>query len=145
MEIKTVKNFKLLRALKHDYALLGCAIISVISLGFIVYLIYKNDINGLIIFGAVEALAICLMFIRLHNLKTYFDMNLEVTGVITKIWFYKDRGRVTYTYIIDDIQYTKGLAIMKTKETRLFLVGLNVDLLVKKNNHMKAIIKDLYV
>jgi hypothetical protein len=82
---------------------------------------------------------------RYHVLKLYFNDGVDIKGVIVKIWFYKDRGRVNYTYQIEDKAYIKGLAIMKTKETSVLSEGMSINLLVKKDNHKKAIIKDLFI
>lgn len=139
-----MKKIKLFRALKHDYALLGCAIIVVLSCLVIGYALYVSLVDSVYIFGPLAIGFALLGLWRYTYLKSLFKNGIEVKGEVSNIWFMKDRGRVTYQYQIGDFIYTKGNAIMKTKETKDLGIGSIVTLLVKKSNHKKAIIRDLY-
>lgn len=135
-------KMKLLRAIKHDYMLLGCVIFfvfSVVGVGFT-----EATTVGISVFLYVGVGFFVLGLIRYLVLRSYFKNSMTVTGVIEDVWFMKDRGRVTYKYSIDGNTYVKGSAIMKTKETRDFYKGLSVTLIVKEHNPKKAIIQSLY-
>ncbi len=147
IEMKNEKcnnKIKLINALKHDYALLGSTIFSVFLLILIIYSAFINDIKMLIILVSIELVFMCLWAIRFSYLASFFKNSIESKGKIIDIWFYKDRGRVTFVYQIDDMLFKRGMAIMKTKHTKSFQKGQEVDLLVNSNAHKKAIIKVLY-
>ena len=139
-----MRKISLIRSLKHDYALLVCLLIVVISLGFIGYFFYVEDFVALPFFSILPFVFLVLGFLRFNVLKSYFSSGVYVQGMITDVWFMKDRGRVTYSYEIEGQVYTRGNAIMKTKETKLLVKGKPVDVLVKYDSHNKAIIKHLY-
>lgn len=139
-----MKKISLFRSLKHDYALLGCLLIVVVSLGFIGYFFYIKDFVALPFISLVPIVVLVLGFLRLNVLKSYFSKGIDTKGTIVDVWFMKDRGRVTYSYEIDDQKFTRANAIMKTKETKTLVKGETVDILVKHDAYKKAIIKHLY-
>lgn len=139
-----MKKISLFRSLKHDYALLGCILIVIVSLGFIGYFFYVKDFVVLPFFSVLPIVFLVLGFLRFNALKTYFSSGIDTKGLIVDVWFMKDRGRVTYSYEIGDQKFTRTNAIMKTKETKTLVKGETVDILVKHAAYKKAIIKHLY-
>lgn len=82
--------------------------------------------------------------IRFITIWKIFHGNQEVMGTISRIDFYRDRGRVEFEYIYQGIAYTSGLSIMKNRRTAGYQPGDEVFVLVDRNNPRKALIKDLY-
>lgn len=144
MEKEQQEKIKLLNALKHDYALLGSTVFSFLLFLLLIYSIFINDKQMIMGLLCLEIIFVILWVIRLRYIASYFKNSFECTGVIADIMFYKDRGRVTYVYQIEDTVFKKGMAIMKTKQTKTFHKGQEVSLLIKKDTHKKAIIKSLY-
>ena len=140
----SLRKFNIKKALKHDYALVGSLIFVVVLIAISVYSIIKGDIITIIVFSSLAIIFIALGIWRLFVLKSYFKNSISIEGVIVKIWFTKDRGRVTFAYDIEGKTYINGSAIMKTKMTEVFEKGLKVNLLVKSDKHNKSIIEELY-
>ena len=82
---------------------------------------------------------------RIHSIKTIFSRGIEITCRITKIWLYRDRGRVEYTYTYQGQTYNGGNAIQKTERTKMLQPGLEVPLIIDSENPKRAIVKELYV
>ncbi|NMB54565.1 MAG: DUF3592 domain-containing protein [Leptolinea sp.] len=82
--------------------------------------------------------------IRFISILKIFHDNQEVMGVISRIDFYRDRGRVEFVYIYQGAKFTSGLSIMKNRRTAGYQPGDEVFVLVDRNNPRKALIKDLY-
>lgn len=139
-----MKTINLFRSMKHDYALLGCFIFVLVSVGFIGYFFYADDLVALPVFLALAVVFTILAVLRFMALKSYFSNGILTQGVIVDIWFMKDRGRVTYSYEVNGQLFTRGNAIMRTKETKVLVKGKKVDVLVKSNSYKKAIIVHLY-
>lgn len=137
-------KFNLFRALKHDYGLLSCVIGIVISIGFSIYLIFIKDSGFVLYLSVLSAVLFLLAVYRTFILVSFYNHGELVDGVVQDVWFYKDRGRVTYAYEINGLLYLRGNAIMKTKETRDFVKGKPIQVLVNNDNHKKAIIANLY-
>lgn len=139
-----MKRVNFFRSLKHDYAMLGCFLFVVVLVGFIGYFFYTDDLTAMPVFVVLASVFLILGIIRFFVLKSYFTNGVLAQGVIVDIWFMKDRGRVTYSYEVDGQVYTKGNAIMKTKETKMLYKGKNVDILVKSKAYDRALIVHLY-
>ncbi len=137
-------KFSFVKSIKNDYALFGSAIVVILLIPFVVYNIVKGEFNAVYVFGSIDLCFIFLFLWRLLVIKSYFNDSIELEGTITKIWFYKDRGRVEFYYKIETREFGKGHAIMKTKATLALNKGQKVKLLIKNRNHQKAIIADLY-
>jgi hypothetical protein len=90
-------------------------------------------------------LAIPLLVWRVRVVWSTFIMGVEVPGQVVKIFFFRDRGRVEYTYTYQGHTYRRGNAIMKTKRTKALELNSQVTLVVHPNKPERAVIRDLYV
>ncbi len=86
-----------------------------------------------------------LAFWRIRSIQQMFAKSAEVVGQITNISFFKDRGRVEYSYTYQNQNYSGGNAIMKTGKTQQLRSGSQVVLLVNPDEPKHALIRDLYV
>ncbi len=82
---------------------------------------------------------------RIRSIQQIFSKSVEVVGQVTNISFYKDRGRVEYSYTYLGQNYSGGNAIMKTGKTQQLHTGNQVVLLVNPDEPKRALIRDLYV
>lgn len=82
---------------------------------------------------------------RIRSIQQMFAKSVEVVGQITNISFYRDRGRVEYSYTYQNQNYSGGNAIMKTGKTQQLRSGSQVVLLVNPDEPKRALIRDLYV
>jgi hypothetical protein len=98
---------------------------------------------NLFIIGLVIGIPLAIW--RIRSIQQLFVKSVEVVGQITDIAFYRDRGRVDYSYTYQDKQYLGGSAIMKTGKTQQLRSGNQVVLLVNPDNPKNALIRDLYI
>jgi hypothetical protein len=151
----------IVRIIQSDFLALLGVIVPLVSLIMYVCVAYfgyfpglrgRDPIQGtegaplflyMFIFGLVAGLP--LAFWRIRSIQQMFANSVEVVGQITNISFYKDRGRVEYTYTYQNQNYSAGSAIMKTGKTRQLSSGSQVVLLVNPNEPKRALIRDLYI
>lgn len=86
-----------------------------------------------------------LAYWRIRSIQRMFSNSVEIVGQITKISFFRDRGRVEYSYSYRGRPYSGGNGIMKTRKTQQLQSGTKVVLLVDPHKPRQALIRDLYV
>jgi hypothetical protein len=84
------------------------------------------------------------LFKRVNSIKNIFKTGDQIIGKITDISFFKDRGRIEYTYSYQRQTFQSGTAIMKNSKTESFLTGQELLLVVDSANPNKVLIQDLY-
>jgi hypothetical protein len=85
-----------------------------------------------------------LLLWRLKSFQATFARSDEVVGRITSISFFRDRGRIEYSYVANGQIYNGWNAIMKNKRTTSLSEGDEVVLLVDRTDPKRALIRDLY-
>jgi len=85
-----------------------------------------------------------LLLWRLRSFQATFARSDEVVGHITSISFFRDRGRIEYTYDMGGQTYNGWNAVMKNKRTTSLSQGDEVVLLVDRSAPKRALIRDLY-
>lgn len=151
----------IVRIIQSDYLALLGVLVPVVSLIMYVCVAYfgyfpgfrgRDPIQGtegaplffyMFIIGLVIGLP--LAFWRIRSIQQMFEKSVEVIGQITNISFYKDRGRVEYSYTYQNQNYSGGNAIMKTGKTQQLRSGSQVVLLVNPDEPKHALIRDLYI
>ena len=95
--------------------------------------------------GIITTLVGVPLFIwRVRSFQALFAQGAQVAGRITSISFFRDRGRIEYTYTWEGKTYKGYNAVMKTKRTQALEPGTEVILIVDKNHPQRALIRDLY-
>ena len=89
-------------------------------------------------------LGIALLAWRFHSFQQVFANGENTFGRITSVSFFKDRGRIEYSYSLKGQTYQSGNAIMKNEKTQSFREGDEVELVVDRSNPKRAFIKTLY-
>jgi len=151
----------IVRIVQSDYPALLGILVPVVSLIMYVCVAYfgyfpgfrgRDPIQGtegaplffyLFIIGLVVGIPLAIW--RIRSIQQMFSKSVEVVGQITNVSFYKDRGRVEYSYIYRGQNYSGGNAIMKTGKTQQLRSGNQVVLLVNPDEPKRALIRDLYV
>ena len=96
----------------------------------------------LAIIGTV--LGLTLLAWRVYSFQQTFANGENAVGRITSISFFKDRGRIEYSYSLNGQTFQSGNAIMKNKKTQSFRNGDEIELIVDRLNPQRAFIKALY-
>jgi hypothetical protein len=95
---------------------------------------------------AIVCIVVCLPILwnRFRAMQRHFDTGFDAMATITEVMFYKDRGRVTFSYLVNGQHYSTGNAIHKNVMTASFQVGQPLAIVVSSTNPEKAYIKALY-
>jgi hypothetical protein len=159
MENKTKPS--IIRIIQSDFVALIGLIVPLVSLIMYICVAYfgyfpglrgRDPIQGtegapvflyLFIIGLV--LGLPLAFWRIRTIQQLFSKGIEVGGQIIAISFYRDRGRVEYSYSHAGQAYSGGNAIMKTSRTQQLRSGDQIVLLVNPDEPKRALIRDLYI
>lgn len=159
----TAENVKpsLFRIIQSDYlAMLGILLpsvslilyVSVAYFGFFPGFRGHDPIQGtegaplfFYLFLAGLVLGIPLAIGRIRSIQRVFSTSIPVVGQVTDIYFYRDRGKVQFTYTYQDQEYSGVTAIMKTRKTSPLSKGSKVTLLIDRENPARALIRVLYI
>lgn len=82
---------------------------------------------------------------RFKSIQSVFANGMEVVGKIENVHFRRDRGNVVYRYEYQGKSYSGVNAIMKNARTQSLTPGMEIVLIVDKNDPGRALIRDLYV
>jgi hypothetical protein len=82
---------------------------------------------------------------RLSSISKLFETGERVVGKIVDVSFFKDRGRIEFSYSYQRQSFQNGSAIMKTAKTQSYRSGDDVVLLVDPTNPNTVLIEDLYI
>jgi len=82
---------------------------------------------------------------RINSITKIFESGERVMGKITDISFFKDRGRIEFSYNYQRQNFQSGSSIMKNSKTTGYRSGDEVILIVDSANPTRVFIQDLYV
>lgn len=95
----------------------------------------------------IVSILICvpLLLLRIKKINNHFKNGFEVMARIVKISFHKDRGRVKFSYLIENKEYTNTNAIMRNRTTTALKEGIQVSVIVARDNFKKSYLKELFL
>lgn len=109
-------------------------------------LTFQEDGSFILIASLVlTAIGVFFLWRRFQDVKQYFEEGIDLTGTIVEVRFIKDRGSVVCSYEYENNTYTGKTRVHKTKETKALSPGDKVNLLCRKENPKKIILKDLFL
>lgn len=96
--------------------------------------------------GIITTLVGVPLFVwRVRSFQALFAQGVPVMGRMTSVSFFRDRGRVEYTYAYEGRTYNGYHVVMKTKRTQALRPDTEVMLIVDRSNPKRALIRDVYV
>lgn len=150
----------ILRIIQSDMLALICVLIPIVVLGMYLAIMVFGSLPGtygraplqressapwfLTMGLASAAVGLPLAYWRIHAIQRRFEEGEEVTGRIIDVAFFRDRGKVTYSYVYQNQNYAGSNAIMKNGRTEQLYPGKEVVILVNPFNPKQALIRDLY-
>lgn len=150
----------ILRIIQSDMIALIAAAVPLVALAMYIVIAYfgffpglrgRDPINAdgapLFLYSFIVALVVGVPLIiwRYRTIQEVFANGVEVEGQVTNLSFFRDRGRVDYTYVFQGQTFSGGNAIMKNSRTQALMLGRPVTLVVHKDNPKRALARDLYV
>ncbi len=142
------KSPSLLRILLVDYwAYLGALFLIIVPglLTFFVLFNYPVDPLFVVVCAALALAGLLTAAWRIFTITSIFSDGLAVPAAISNVWYFRDRGRVEYTYTFRGQKYRGGNAIHKSRYTRFLESRTDVTVVVDRNNPKRAFIQELYV
>ena len=100
--------------------------------------------------GAIASLVLTLVLLfllyrRIARIRRIIQTGERVEGGITDIRFIKDRGRVTFRYVLNGQVVEGGAPVMKNATTLQLIPGTVVELALDPEDPSRAIVVELYV
>jgi hypothetical protein len=150
----------IVRIIQSDYIAMVAALAPAVLIAMYVAISYFGFFPGLrgrdpiqgsegapfFLYGSIVALLVAVPVVmwRVKSIQDVFAKGVEIPGEITNVSFYRDRGRVEYTYSYQGQAYSGGNAVMKTGRTKALTPGEEVTLIVDQHEPRRAVIRDLY-
>jgi hypothetical protein len=104
------------------------------------------DANPVFLIAPIVLSLLCggILSWRLSSIQKLFKSGERVVGRIIDISFFKDRGRIEYSYSYGRQNFQSGTAIMKNSKTKSYQNGQEIMLIINSADPSKALIQDLY-
>jgi hypothetical protein len=154
-------NYSVKKIISHDYVTMASLIGFVIMAGFLAemyfagYFFSKRGLSFVFvppderflhycILGGLALIAAVCFILRMNAIKSYFEAGIKANGLIMELRYWRDRGTIIYKYAVNGQEYCGKMAIHITRETSNLGKGDKITVLVKPENHSKAIIMDIF-
>ena len=138
----------LFRVISTDYPSLLSALFPIVFGGFSIYFFFtaNNSLQLFLLLTIVVALfGIPFMIRRYRMISSVLAEGVQVPGVVTRIGFFRGRGRVEYSYTVQGEKQMSGNAINKNSHTKELQVGQIVKVSVDRNDPKRAFIREIYL
>jgi hypothetical protein len=140
-------RIKISKAIFVDYVLFASLVapFALIAVAAVIYLRGDGSMTINYVFAGLALLSVILYTYRLFKLIALGKSGEEAAGYVQSVSFYRDRGRINYSYQYNGISYSSGIPVMKSRVTKRLSDGMTVTVIVNPENPKKSIIKELYV
>lgn len=144
------KQPSLFKIIMVDYMAFVGAIAPVSLWGVYIFLLLtkREDISNLtipIIFGVLTVLGLILLVWRIILINNIFTDGIEANAAISRVFFFRDRGKIECVYSYLGEKYVSSNKVMKFKFTTTLRSGMEVVVMVDRNKPKRAFIRDLYL
>lgn len=135
------------KAIKNDATILSFIISAAIFLvmGIVMYFLAESvgEYVPFIFFG-LGSLSAIIVLLRILMLNSFVAENKVYKAKITKRITYRSTRYIRFEYIVDGVTYKKTNGLFANKNSRDYVEGIEVDILISANNPKKALIRDIY-
>ena len=142
------QNTSLFRVISTDYPSFLSVLFPIVFGSFTTYFFFTaNDSLQLFLLLTIGVTVIGIPFLiqRYRMISSVMADGIQVPGVVTRIGFFRGRGRVEYSYTVQGENQMSGNAINKTSRTRDLKVGQTVKVSVDRNDLRRAFIREIYL
>ncbi len=136
-----------IKILWNDYVAFLAAIFCLMAPGLYIYDTYfanKPISNMLWITTAIFIVAFFFLIYRYFTILSLYNNGLEAKALITEIGFFRDRGIIKYNFQFNGQNYTSHMRVMKNKKTTSYQVGMEIKVIVDRENPKRSLIKELF-
>ncbi len=132
------------KIIKNDYIVFFSLVAFIALIIFTLYFGLTNQEKLLFMTIPLMVISFVLMTYRVAFISKVLKQGISIKGEIDHIWYVKDRGRLTFSYQYEGVDYQNGIALMKNKYTKDMASGDIIDLYVMADKPKQCIIKALY-
>ena len=105
----------------------------------------ETAVVGVVVSLVLTVILLFMLFQRIARIRRIIQTGERVEGGITDIRFIKDRGRVTFRYVLNGQVVEGGAPVMKNPTTLQLIPGTVVELALDPEDPSRAIVVELYV
>lgn len=138
---------KLAKAAWND-GLLGMSwigfLVATIFLALIVFGILPSEEAATWVFLGILGLTAILFLWRLLWIQRLFRVGTVVEGIVDRVSIHRDRGIVTFFFVIGETFVKTSQPILMNKTTKTLAPGLKVQILYDAKKPKRALIVELY-
>jgi len=136
-------KFKII--LRTDYFVFSLFILFFLSIGIEIYSVFFEPMLELeLAFGMMIVLSLIGVIARLFRIRRIFSEWSSAKAVITRIWFYRGTGNISYTFIFEGQEYRSSSVYIANKLTRRLRKETEISILVNPNKPKRTLIDELY-
>ena len=142
------QNLSLFRVISTDYPSFLSVLFPVVFGGFTAYFFFSmNESLQLFLLLTIGVTVIGIPFLiqRYRMISSVLADGIQAPGVVTRIGFFRGRGRVEYSYTVQGEKQMSSNAINKNSRTRDLQVGQTVKVSVDRNDPRRAFIREIYL
>ncbi|MBN8583232.1 MAG: hypothetical protein J0L96_21385 [Anaerolineae bacterium] len=136
-----------IKILWNDYVAFLAAIFCLMAPGLYIYDTYfanKPISNMLWITTAIFIVAFFFLIYRYFTILSLYNNGLEAKALITEIGFFRDRGIIKYNFQFNGQNHASHMRVMKNKKTTSYQVGMEIKVIVDRENPKRSLIKELF-
>lgn len=90
-------------------------------------------------------LALLVLAWRILLFNAVFSDGIETNATISKAFFFRDKGTITFSYSYMGEKYSSSNVVMKSKRAKSYKPGMDVAVMIDRNRPKRAFIRDLYL
>lgn len=138
----------LFRIISTDYASFLSVLFPIMFGGFSLYFFFTgNDALRLFMPLAIVAtgIGVPVLIQRYRTITSVFAEGERAKGEITGIGFFRGRGVVKYSYMVQGKKQLSDNAVNKNGRTRTLRVGQKVTVFVDRRDPKRAFIQEIYL
>ena len=105
------------------------------------------DINGYLILLLLAVTGYCWLALawRVTKIRSVFSSGIRVQGTVTKVWFFRQRGQVSFNYSYLGTSHQAKITLVKNKFTSAIQPGDKLTLLVDPDQPSRTFLQELFI
>ncbi len=105
------------------------------------------DLSGFSILALIAMTLFCWLALawRVNQIRSVFAAGLHAKGVVIKIWFFRQRGQMIFTYTYLGSSHTAKMTLVKNETTSALTEGAELDLLVDPDDPKRIFLQNLFI
>lgn len=140
----------IMKIITVDYAAFLATVFPIVMWGMYGVMLYLGNIDSSgktypTLTGIITIVSALVLIWRIRLFFHIFTEGVEAPATISKVFFFRDRGRLDYSYTYQGQQYNSGNAVHRVKQTRNLKPGDQVIVIVDPNHPKRAYVRDLYL